>query len=122
MCVDDMDDFDREVSGMAVFAQDIVHALKNARGRFIDAPDAGTDTEGFLSQGMTPREIEAAAARMRAEVEDDERCGTATVAIDVVGETFTVRIGGTLVDGEPFGFVVEDFAGVALLLLGGADG
>ena len=119
-CLDDMDDMDREISGPDVGIQDILHVLTNARGRFITDETIGTDSEAYLSRGMTQTEMTAMASRMRAEVEAHEAVRSATVQITMTGETMDVRIQGEWVDGEPFAFVVYDWLGVRRVVLASA--
>lgn len=119
-CVDDMDDMDREVEGVLVVIQDILHSLSNARGRFITDETIGTDSEAYLSLGMTQMEMTAMASRMRAEVEDHEAVRSATVQITMTGEEIDVRIQGELVNGEPLDFVVSDWLGVRRVVLAAA--
>jgi len=77
-----LDPTGREISGVDAVAQSLLNRLETRRGTLIDDdPEYGDDLTEMVSEGFTPGEVAALAARVESQFEADERVATAQVSV-----------------------------------------
>lgn len=62
-------------------AQAITRRLSTPRGSLLDAPNYGLDVRGYLNRGVTDREINGLAERIRAELAEDDRIRSVSAVV-----------------------------------------
>jgi len=70
-----------EASGRILLAQSLVRRQTTPNGSVIDSPADGIDVRGWMSQGWTQAQMQAAAGQLKAEILKDERVTNATITL-----------------------------------------
>lgn len=91
-CVDDLDPYMLEVSGIDVVSQAILRRLTTTRGMLIDDPDYGLNVRDYLSATMDAKELTIMQSQLEAELLKDERILSVESTASMVLRTATIKL------------------------------